>query len=216
MIKNHSKHLSEHRFLLFVLFIFSSVLATEITAESIANDSITLNREVITSFIQVTDKMSVLNKEYPELAEHSQQFNFEQSEEIIQFLKKSKAYPEIEAILENSKLNRLLDIFHISQKVMGGLYYLNRANEDSNQSISQFETIRKVLQNNLKTLKKQDEESYTQDNATLIKESEAQLELLDKQLIIVNQALNSLSEGDKVFLDNDSSWFKLKFSPAEK
>ena len=173
-----------------------------------------LTQQQIIAFKSVTHKMGLLNAEYPELAEHSQQFDFDKSDQVVAFLKKSKAFPKIEAILQGSEIKDLHQVFKISQKVMGGLYFLNRTKDDTNQSESQFETIRKVLLANLARLKEQSDSDFGNHNERLIKEMKEQLALLDKQLIIVKQAIESLSDADKTFLDENSDWFKQQFSPA--
>lgn len=206
--KRMNKYLS-FWFLLAISIAYSSFLIAE--SNPVSND---LTRQQIIAFKSVTYKIGLLNAEYPELAEHNQKFDFNKSEQVITFLKKSKAYSKIEEILRNSTIEGLAQIFAISQKVMGGLYFLNRKKNNTNQSESQFETIKMVLVNNLERLKQQSESSFANDNEFLIKETEAQLILLEQQLIIVKQALESLSEADKVFLDANAEWFKQQFQPS--
>jgi len=204
-----NKHLT-FWFFLIILAVSCSLLRAEVKESSIS-----LNRAQIIAFQSVTHKMGLLNSEYPELAEISQQFDFDKSEQVIDFLKKSEAYPKIEAILDDSEIKDLHQVFKVSQKVMGGLYFLNRAKDDTNQSDSQFETIRKVLLTNLARLEEQSDSAFGNDNERLIKEMKEQLALLNKQLIIVKQAIESLSDTDKVFLDENTEWFKQQFSPAK-
>ncbi|PHS16394.1 MAG: hypothetical protein COA86_12220 [Kangiella sp.] len=191
----------------------SSLIITVAIAEA-KESSTSLTRQQIIAFKSVTHKMGLLNAEYPELAEHSQQFDFDKSEQVVTFLKKSKAYPKIEAILQNSEIDDLREVFKISQKVMGGLYFLNRKKDDTNQSESQFETIRKVILANLARLEEQSESGFDNNNERLIKEMKEQLALLDEQLIIVKQAIESLNDVDKIFLDKNAIWFKQQFAPV--
>lgn len=207
-----NKHLTSWIFLI-VLTMGSSLIITVAIAEA-KESSTSLTRQQIIAFKSVTHKMGLLNAEYPELAEHSQQFDFDKSEQVVTFLKKSKAYPKIEAILQNSEIDDLREVFKISQKVMGGLYFLNRKKDDTNQSESQFETIRKVILANLARLEEQSESGFDNNNERLIKEMKEQLALLDEQLIIVKQAIESLNDVDKIFLDKNAIWFKQQFAPV--
>jgi len=191
-------------------FILSTVHSSLLIAESmVVSDSLT--RQQVIAFKSTTLKISLLNAEYPELAEYSQQFDFNKSKQVIAFLKKSNAYSKIEIILQDTEIEDLNQVFKISQKVMGGLYFLNRNKDDTNQSVSQFETIRNVLLDNLARFKKQSDSSIGNNSEFLIKETEVQLALLDKQLIIVKQSLESLTDADKLFLEENSEWFKKQF-----
>ncbi|MFT6735207.1 MAG: hypothetical protein ACJAS9_003410 [Polaribacter sp.] len=191
-------------------FILSTVHSSLLIAESmVVSDSLT--RQQVIAFKSTTLKIALLNAEYPELAEYSQQFDFNKSKQVIAFLKKSNAYSKIEIILQDTEIEDLNQVFKISQKVMGGLYFLNRNKDDTNQSVSQFETIRNVLLDNLARLKKQSDSSIGNNSEFLIKETEVQLALLDKQLIIVKQSLESLTDADKLFLEENSEWFKKQF-----
>ncbi len=211
-----NKHLTSWFFIIVLAMgmeMGSSLITTVAIAE--AKESPTsLNRTQIIAFKLVTHQMGLLNAEYPELAEHSQQFDFDKSEQVITFLEKSEAYSKIKAILDESEIEDLHQVFKISQKVMGGLYFLNRAKDDTNQSESQFETIRKVILANLARLEEQSDLEFANNNEGLIKEMKEQLALLDEQLIIVKQAIESLNDVDKIFLDDNATWFKQQFAPA--
>jgi len=193
-------------------FLFAIYGSCVLAESNLVSDSLT--KQKVIAFKAVTYKMGILNAEYPELAEHSQQFDFDKSEQVIDFLKKSKAYSKIKVILNDSEIEDLQQVFKISQKVMGGLYFLNRTKDDTNQSESQFETIRKVILANLARLEEQSESNFANNNERLINEMKEQLALLDKQLIIVKQAVESLNEADKIFLDENAVWFKQQFSPS--
>jgi len=207
-----NKHLTSWFFL--IVLAMGSSLISPVAIVKAKETSTSLNRQQIIAFKSVTHKMGVLNAEYPELAKHSQQFDFDKSEQVITFLKKSKAYSKIKVILNDSEIEDLQQVFKISQKVMGGLYFLNRTKDDTNQSESQFETIRKVILANLARLEEQSESNFANNNERLIKEMKEQLALLDKQLIIVKQAVESLNDADKIFLDENAVWFKQQFSPS--
>jgi len=184
-----------------IIRVFLSIAMLALPLSSGA-ENMPLSRDLIDSFIGVSKKIGQLGEQYPELRVNSQQLASKNQADMIERLKKSKAFPEIEIFLNDSPFGTLQELFDFSNRILD-LAYFTRMNNFDGANLIQTEAI---LTANLNSLK------ANHASPELIAKAEQTLASLGSQLKLVKQSLQRISEQDRLFASQNLQWLKTKFS----
>ncbi len=114
-----------------------------------AGDS-TLSKELITSFYAVAEKIEGLENKYPNIFSETDKFSMSDQDKAIQLMEKSKAYPDIEKVLSSSGFKSLTELYDISARLMGAIFFAQTKKMPEGMN---FDAMEKALVNSIATMK---------------------------------------------------------------
>ncbi len=155
-----------------------------------------LNKELVSSFIEVSQQFAGLQEKYPELANYSTGIGAENRERIVEFLKASPAYPEISEIIESSQIADINQLFEISERILG-IAYLDKLNGPF--GVTLYET-RIILKANLNALQ------ANKASEAIIEQAVRTLNNVEARVKIAEQTVEKVTDQDKTFMEQNRQW----------
>jgi len=183
------------------LLIFIALLSQSQWAHS----SQPLNRKLVDSFFTVSDKLEVIDTKYPSIAQKADKFLESEETQLINYLKSSKAYPDINRILSSSGFNSLTEYFDLSARIMGGILYAQMQKMPTGMDLN---SVDKMYEQNIQQMKKNGAP------ADVIKSMEADRKNQQSSMQKMQFAMKRLSTADKKFLNENIEWL-MKRLPEE-
>jgi len=184
------------------LLIFIALLSQSQWAYS----SQPLNRTLVDSFFTVSEKLDFIEKKYPAIAQKADKFLESEEAQLINYLKSSKAYPDIKRILSSSGFNNLTEYFDISARIMGGILYAQMQKMPTDMDLN---SIDKMYKQKIQQMKKNGAP------ADVIKSMEADRKNQQSSIQKMQLTMKRLSATDKKFLNENIEWL-MKRLPEEE
>jgi len=156
-----------------------------------------LDRELVDSFFTVSEKLETIDKKYPAIAQKADKFLESEETQLINYLKSSKAYPDINRILSSSGFNNLTEYFEISSRIMGGILYVQMKNMPTGMDIN---NIDRMYEQNIQKMKKNGAP------ADVIKRMETDHKNQQSAMQKMKMAMKRLSSADKKFVNENIEW----------
>jgi hypothetical protein len=161
-----------------------------------------LTKELITSFQSVTKQWEVVESKYPQIFAAIEDIDMSKQDEIIGYIKSSKAYPEMKAILEKSGFKSLDDFYNVTMRLMGGMMSTQMENMPEGMTLDSATTM---LEQSIKQMK---ERNVPQ---SMIDGLEKQYKEHKSQLDSMKMAMKQASPADKKFVKENIDWLTSMF-----
>ncbi len=158
-----------------------------------------LSRDVVVSFYSVSDNLDKLEFKYPEEFKRMDTFSLSQRSEIINYVKSTRAYPEIHSVISANGFASFEDFFDVSIRLMSGIYKV-QMQKMSPQEKKQLAMLDKTFDENLKMM----QQSGMPDS--MIAGMKAQFQETRAEQIEMKAALKNVSQADVKFVSDNFDW----------
>ncbi|MBV1911289.1 MAG: hypothetical protein KUG78_18485 [Kangiellaceae bacterium] len=191
MISNEAK-----KAILPLILVLNMICSLSSSADT-DSESKAISRELVQSFLDTSANISNLTGQFPELQNFSGGNQLGNSAELVEFLQKSAAFPDIKAILVRSQFTSLFELFSFSQRMMAMKLHLQLK---SSEVASIFQTV-KILKANLNSMK------ANHASEEIIAKAEALVEEQSKKADNLQQVIDTLVPSDQSFVEQNEDWF---------
>ncbi|MGL1958590.1 MAG: hypothetical protein OCD00_14885 [Colwellia sp.] len=156
-----------------------------------------LSKELIQSLEKVGVQLKQLETKYPKIFETIDAIGEGKQEEAIALVERSKAYPEIKAILNKFGFDSLEGFSDVSMRMMGSVMAYQKKNMPSGMDLG---AMNQALSDNIQQMKDRNAPS------SIITEMEKQLVETKSSLAQVKLAMKKATEADKKFVSDNIQW----------
>ena len=185
------------------LFVQIVLLLTVMaSAKSNNSESTLVTRDLIDLFLETSSQITELTQKHLSLNEYSGKQDLSNSSALVEYLENSSIYPQLEAILKQSKFTNLSELTSFSERLMGMRLHLQMK---SSKEASVFQTVA-ILTANLNTMR------ANSASETIIKQTEVLLAQQTDKAATFQKLLDKISELDKQFVEKNAHWFDSRFS----
>jgi len=166
-----------------------------------------LSKSVITSFYSASGELDKLETKYPKEFNRMDDFSLSQKAEIIDFMKSSKAYPDISSVLSKNRFSSVEGFLDISVRLMGSLYkvQLQKMPEESRQQLKMME---QSFDDNIKMMRQKGMPE------SMIAGMKVQLQDMKKHQTEMKKAAKLASPADVKFVNDNFDWI-MKIVPND-
>jgi DNA-directed RNA polymerase sigma subunit (sigma70/sigma32) len=181
--------------MLYVLISFTQVASADETLVK------PLTKPLILSFIKVSNQMTQLGSESPELVAYLSALHNQNKVVSPKQLTGLSIFPELQKAIEQSEFASVKDIFFFSKRIAGIAYY---SKMQSSEQANIFQTVN-TLQANINTMKANSAAKETIERAeSVLAQQRAKAAMIKKNLELV-------TENDKRFLERNMDWLNQQF-----
>ncbi len=156
-----------------------------------------LNKKLITSFYEAAERIDGLEEKFPNVFLEADKFSLADRDKSIRLLEKSKAYPEIKKILVSSGFNNLTDMYDISTRFMGSIFYAQMKSMPDGMNV---DSVEKSLEASIKSMK---EKGLPPEVLANMETSLREMRERNKDMTL---AMKLASEADKKFVSENIDW----------
>ncbi len=164
---------------------------------------IVIDRALVLALVKTSEKLAEVAVAHPEFADYMQQFSTANSDELTPKLSNTRFYPDIEAVLKDSKFASLSEMLTVSKRIMAMLFYMEYGQEAAEKNI---ESMLSLLKANYEGMKP----NQTNEASLAKLESDYQYQKLKYEGL--RAALKLLTKQDKAFAIENHQWLKQSFS----
>ena len=165
-----------------------------------------LSRKLVDSFFITAEKMDIMEQNHPEIMKRADKFKPSEDKKLINYLKSSRAYPEIKSILATSKFKNLKEFFTVSERIIGSMFTIQMKKMPDGMSL---DGVEKAFESSINMMEKNGAPADTIKN---MKKDLAQQKLDNARM---KSAMKRATAADKKFVTDNMQWLMKRFPDAD-
>ncbi len=184
-------------------FFYLLILITFFSQSVYALATTPLNKKIISAYVDVNHKLAHVNKKFPGLLNKANKFKVSERDELIFFLRSSRAYLEINDVLTSSGFDSVDSYVDTTFQIMGSIYAV------------QFDKMPNTVEDLKSNITMMKSSEYPKEKIHLL-EKDLEEAIADREEIKLSIA--HVTEEDKKFVSDNIEWLETQLSskPAKK